>query len=119
MPLGGLNGVPSPQPVVPPGQTPFAEILREKLEGESGLRFSAHAQHRLKSRNIHLDEASLERLNRAVERADSKGAREALILMNDLAFIVSVDNRTVITAIDSDSMKDSIFTNIDSAVIVK
>ncbi len=119
IPLGGLNGVPSAQPIVPPGQSPFAEILRAKLESENGLKFSAHAQHRLESRNIQLDETSLKRLNQAVEQARSKGARESLILMNDLAFIVSVDNRTVITAIDSESMKENIFTNIDSAVIVK
>jgi hypothetical protein len=31
---------------------------------------------------------------------------------------VSVRNQTVITAVDKDSLKDNVFTNIDSAVIV-
>jgi flagellar operon protein len=58
-------------------------------------------------------------LKDAVNRAEAKGAKESLILMDRLALVVSVKNRTVITAVDDQNLKDNIFTNIDSAVIVK
>lgn len=94
----------------------FNEILERRLNGE--LKFSQHALQRLQSRNIKLDQAAMDKLNGAVDKAAQKGAKESLILMNNLALVVSVKNRTVITAMDESSMKDSVFTNIDSAVIV-
>jgi len=39
------------------------------------------------------------------------------VLLRDVAFIVSVKNKTVVTAVDGESMKENVFTNIDSAVI--
>ena len=59
----------------------------------------------------------LARLDAAVGRARAKGARESLVLLDDLALVVSVRNQTVITATDAASRKDNVFTNIDSAVI--
>lgn len=94
----------------------FNEILEKQLNGD--VKFSQHALQRLQSRNIKLDEAAMDKLNGAVDKAAQKGAKESLILMNNLALVVSVKNRTVITAMDGSSMKDSVFTNIDSAVIV-
>lgn len=85
---------------------------------ESRLKFSAHAQERLQSRNIQLSPQALSKLGEVVDKASAKGARESLILMENLALVVSVKNRVVITAVDGPSMKDNIFTNIDSAVIL-
>jgi len=102
----------------------FTDILQH-LQQQQGLQFSAHAQHRLNARDIQLSEDTLTRLNHAVEQAASKGARDALVLMpgevrgDDLALVVSVANRTVITAVDGDHLQDNVFTNIDSAVIAK
>lgn len=94
----------------------FSKVLEKEL---SAVKFSQHALQRLITRNISLSEAEMAKLNGAVEKAAQKGARESLILMNnDLAFIVSVKNKTVITAMDGASIKDNIFTNIDSAVII-
>ena len=93
----------------------FQQVLRGKL---SGVRFSAHAQKRLDARKIHLSEAELARLSQGVNRADAKGARESLILMDQVAFVVSIPNRTVVTAVDSPSTRGAVFTQIDSAVIV-
>ena len=74
---------------------------------------------RLQTRNINMTPAQMDQLKGAVDKAAQKGARESLILMNnDLALVVSVRNRTVITAMDGSSIKDNVFTNIDSAVIV-
>lgn len=94
----------------------FNEILEKQLNGE--VKFSQHAIQRLQSRNIKLDQAAMDKLNGAVDKAAQKGAKESLILMNNLALVVSVKNRTVITAMDESSMRESVFTNIDSAVIV-
>lgn len=92
----------------------FSEQLRSKIDG---VRFSAHAATRLKSRNIEMTEEIIGKLEKAVSGAADKGARDSLILMKDLAFIVNIPNRTVITAMDGESIKQNIFTNIDSAVI--
>ncbi|HMM21564.1 MAG TPA: TIGR02530 family flagellar biosynthesis protein [Selenomonadales bacterium] len=93
----------------------FSQVLQQEL---SGLKFSNHALQRLQTRNIQLNPAELSKLSSAVDKAAQKGANDSLILMNNLALVVSVKNRTVITAMDGASLKDNVFTNIDSAVIV-
>lgn len=97
--------------------TSFSQALQEELRQTQNLKFSRHAQERLDSRRISLDQEHLVRLQEAVEKADSKGCRESLVVLDDLAFVVSIKNRTVITAVDGDSRKENVFTNIDSAVI--
>lgn len=92
----------------------FSNILTEKVQD---LKFSAHAAGRLKSRNIEVTPEIMNKLENAVAGAAAKGARDSLILMKGLAFIVNVPNRTVITAMDGDGVKENIYTNIDSAVI--
>ncbi|NPV25927.1 MAG: flagellar protein [Firmicutes bacterium] len=94
----------------------FQEILERQLY--SNLKFSQHAQQRLNARQIQLGTEELEQLSAAVEKAAQKGARDSLIVMNNLAFIVSVKNKTVITAVDEANLKENVFTNIDSAVII-
>jgi flagellar operon protein len=81
------------------------------------LQFSKHALARVERRGIDLDASTLGRLSQGVERAASKGSRDSLVLVDGTAFVVSVNNRTVITAVGSEHMKDNVFTNIDSAVI--
>jgi flagellar operon protein len=103
----------------------FRDILSEEIGRGKALRFSAHAQSRLESRKIDLGPEAMDRLNHAVERAAAKGARDALLLMpgaeggTDLALIVSVTNRTVVTAVDGDHLRDNVFTNIDTAMVVR
>jgi len=97
---------------------PFDTVLQQAVDKTQSLKFSAHAQERLALRNINLSAADLDRMNNAVTKAASKGARQSLLVMDKQAFIVSVPNRTVITALDEGSMKENVFTNIDSAVIV-
>lgn len=104
--------------------TGFGQVLREQLArtgpaaGPGALRFSAHAQARLQEARRSLSEGELRRLDEAVRLAESKGARESLILMSDLALVVSVRNRTVITAVGQDRMRENVFTQIDSAVVL-
>ncbi|ADL07864.1 TIGR02530 family flagellar biosynthesis protein [Thermosediminibacter oceani] len=94
----------------------FQKILEEKLDNQ--LKISKHAQLRMSSRNINLTPEQVKKLNIAVEKAEKKGVRESLILMNDIAFIVSVKNKTIITAVDGPNLKENVFTNIDGAVIM-
>jgi flagellar operon protein len=99
----------------------FAEILRneqQKPQQNQELKISAHASARLLEAGRALSGPQIRQVNEAVDKAARKGSRESLLLMDDLALVVSVPNRTVITAVTGDRMKDSMFTNIDSAIIV-
>lgn len=94
----------------------FGQILDKKIN--ESIKFSSHAQERMRARNIELSDADMSKLVEAVGKARDKGSRDSLILMSDMALVVSVKNNTVITALDGQNLKDNIFTNIDSAVIV-
>lgn len=100
----------------------FEEILRQQkdlsVSEDSKLRFSKHAVSRLESRNISLSAEQSARLESGVERAEAKGVNESLVLVDSLAFIVNVPNRTVVTAMDQTETLSNIFTNIDGAVIM-
>ena len=95
----------------------FQKILQKTAGSEQtqNLRFSKHANERLLNRNINLSAEQMERLETGTSKAREKGIQESLVMVDNLAFIVNVKNNTVITAMDDSS--DSIFTNIDGAVI--
>ena len=95
----------------------FKKVLNQRLV-DKRVQFSAHAQGRLDVRQINLTSNDMAKIESAIDRASQKGATDSLLLMDDLAMIVSVKNRTVVTVVDSDRMKDNVFTNIDSAIIV-
>lgn len=82
------------------------------------LKFSKHADIRLAERNIALTEDQMKRLNEGARKASEKGIKESLVIMDDLTFIVNVKNSTVVTAMDKESSKENVFTNIDGAVII-
>ena len=114
-------GTGHPQPQKPTaGQTKdsaFARVLDEKLPAQ-GIKFSQHAQDRLKARNITFSASDLANLEGAVNSVAQKGGKESLVMVGDSALVVSIKNRTVVTAMDRAQMKGNVFTNIDSAVIV-
>jgi flagellar operon protein len=98
----------------------FDRLLADRLraaDGPAGLRWSAHAAQRLSQRQIAVTPEVQARLEEAVDRLAAKGARESLVMVDRMAFVVSVTNRTVITAVDQAGMRDQVFTNIDSAVL--
>jgi flagellar operon protein len=99
-----------------PGGPAFADVLSARQQ-PAGVKFSSHALQRVERRGIDVSPAALARLNDGVERAAGKGARASVVFVDATAFVVSVPNRTVITAVDRDHMKQQVFTNIDSAVI--
>jgi flagellar operon protein len=98
----------------PAGGTGFADALARR---DAPLAFSGHALKRLEQRGLQLDETRLRRLEAAVQRAEAKGARDSLILLDELALVVSVTNHTVVTAVAEAGTKEHVFTNIDSVVI--
>jgi flagellar operon protein len=129
--MGGLPPLPPPAApppaAAPPAQTTsasaggvtapsFASQLRQS-QSNGGVQFSKHALERLQRRGISAGSETLNRLQHGVDLAAGKGARDAVVMVDDTAFVVSVKNRTVITAIDSAHMRQHVFTNIDSAVL--
>lgn len=97
----------------------FEEILRQTQAGSSTeVKFSKHASMRLADRNINLTNEQNLRLESGVQKASEKGINESLVIMDSLAFIVNVPNKTVVTAIDQTEATNNVFTNIDGAVII-
>jgi len=118
-----INGIRVPfVPIVQPEDVPskhvkgsgeFDDLFRRELEK---LKFSNHAAKRLESRNIQLSEDEMVKLNSAIEVAESKGAKDSLVMMDDTAFIVNIPNRVVVTAVRVNEESEKVFTNIDSVV---
>jgi len=90
----------------------FAETLSQA----QNLKFSNHAQKRLETRNINLTEDGITRLSNAVDKAEKRGGKESLVMVDDMAFIVNVRDRLVVTALDSKNRGEGVFTQIDSVV---
>ncbi|MHA6484395.1 TIGR02530 family flagellar biosynthesis protein [Paenibacillus sp. strain BS8-2] len=96
-----------------PTSTEFRDLLQSKV-----LKFSQHAAMRMEQRGINLQPDSLSQIMQAVDDAASKGAKDSLIVYKDVAMIVNVPSRTVVTAMDGNQMKSNVFTQIDSAIIL-
>ena len=96
----------------------FSEMLKAKSLTHQGLNFSKHAARRMGERGIAMDNQLLGNLEQAVEGARQKGAKDVAVIGSQGIFIVNVPNNVVVTTMSADDMKDKIFTNIDSAVIM-
>ncbi len=110
VPIGDYNGN-NPR-IKSPGDS-FESIFQKELEK---VKFSSHALKRLEERNIELSDDEMFKINTAVDRAELKGSKDSLVMMNSTAFIVNIPNRTVITAMPIADSKENVFTNIDSVV---
>lgn len=91
----------------------FDAILRD-----AEIKVSKHATKRLDARQIDLAKMDQEQLKSAIETLEKKGARDSLVLMGELAFIINVPSKTLVTAISKEQMKEQVFTNIDSTILV-
>ena len=115
--LGRVNGVgeqpAKPASTVKPVQGPS---FIETLENVQGVRFSNHAIKRLQSREINLNSDNVNRLSDAIDKAEKRGGKSSLVMVDDLAFIVNVHDRTVVTALDTNQRGEGVFTQIDSVV---
>lgn len=98
--------------------TSFSEMLHSRIGEKEGLHFSRHAAERANQRGIEMSDSFLNDLQSAVEKARLKGAKDVVIISERGAFIVNVPNNTVVTTMSGNEMKENIFTNIDSAVLM-
>jgi flagellar operon protein len=112
-----LNQKPAVQPQPPASKGEFARMLREKLDQHS-IAVSAHAADRMVRRGLVPNENTIDQLHNAFELASQKGAREALFLLDELAVIASVPNRTVKTAMGRSGLEAGVFTHIDAAIVM-
>jgi flagellar operon protein len=122
-PAGGTNvGGPSFRDtlsdVMKPHGTQGLQNPTAKLNPQEGLKFSNHAVERMQTRGIRYTPEDMTRLNEAVNKAAAKGSKDSLILMQDSALIVSVKNKTVVTVMDKTALKENVFTNIDSTIVM-
>jgi flagellar operon protein len=90
----------------------FADLLAQAQD----LKFSNHAQKRVETRNLAMSDDGLNRLSTAIDRAEKRGGKESLVLIDDMAFLVNVPQRLVITALDTKKCGEGVFTQIDSVV---
>jgi flagellar operon protein len=91
----------------------FGTVFQEELEK---IKFSNHALKRLESRNINLSDSNIGKIQNAVDKAEQKGAKDSLIMLEGTAYVVNIPNKTVVTAIELNEANENIFTNIDSVV---
>jgi len=95
----------------------FGDYLKESMDSTE-IKFSKHAEGRLASRNINLSKEQKVKLGAAVSKADQKGIKDSLVMMDNIALVVNVKSRTVVTAMSSSEAKENVFTNIDGAILV-
>ena len=112
-----LNQTKIPQNSVTKDGLSFQEIL-QKQSRSGEVKFSKHAAGRLMDRNIELTDGQMERLNEGAAKAEQKGIKESLVIVDGLAFIVNIPNNTVVTAMNRADATENVFTNIDGAVIM-
>ncbi len=116
-PVGSPASVQKHVPASPKRGPEFENIFEHTLRDTQPVTFSSHAQNRLLHRQISLSDPQMARLEKGVSSAADKGGESSLVLLDNLAFIVSVRNRTVVTALDQSQTGSHVFTQIDSAVI--
>lgn len=94
----------------------FEELFQKaiKPQSEESFHISAHAQKRLSERSIEMSGNLENTLNEAFSELEAKGSKNSLVITGQGAFVVNVPNRTLVTAMDINEMKDGIVTNIDS-----
>ena len=96
----------------------FKELLEQKIREESQVSFSKHAIERVVERGVDVSSEKIERLNEGIRMAEEKGLKEPLILLGSTAFVVNVKNNKVVTVVNEDSLKGTVFTNIDGTVMI-
>lgn len=96
----------------------FGKVLQKTVEEKNKVQFSKHASQRVQERGIEMTDSLLSDLNRAVQKARDKGAKDVVVIGEKGAFIVNVPNNVVVTTMSGTEMKENIFTNIDSAVLM-
>lgn len=98
------------------GNSSFREVLKEKCKRNNDFVLSNHAAERLK--NINFSDKDFLKLSEGINLAKEKGCKNSVIVYKDIAFVTSIENKTVITAVEKDRSKENIFTNVDSVLFL-
>ena len=121
--IPGIGNITTPQPggqsthsITKPNSS-FEDIFAKKLFDNREVKFSKHAESRLQTRNINLTDEQKSKLNDAINKAGEKSVKDSLVMVDDIAFVVNVREKNVVTVLNKDEMKNNVFTNIDGAVI--
>lgn len=94
----------------------FKDILNETINKQENYTISKHASERLK--NLDFNDEDMKNIGEGFKIAEEKGSKNSVILYKNVALITSIENKTVITAIENERSKNNIYTNIDSVVIL-
>lgn len=114
----GTEKVQQPEKNVNPNE--FSNLLQETIEAQQpqGIKLSVHAAKRLQDRNMEVDGAELKKIQSGIDKLALKGGNDSLLITSKGAYIVDVPKRTIVTAIDKESISENVFTKIDSTVIL-
>ena len=93
----------------------FAGVFKQEL---NNLVFSKHAINKIEHRGIDINEKTLEKINSAMDKLQSKGSRDSLVFIEDVAYVVNPNSKVIITAVDKENLKENVFTGIDSAIFM-
>ncbi|MYL48691.1 flagellar protein [Halobacillus litoralis] len=93
---------------------PFQQFLQEAKE----IKVSKHAMERMRHRKIEISEQTWTKIGEKMTEASKKGVDQSLVVLNDVALVVSSKNRTVVTAMDRNETQSQIFTNINGTIFV-
>lgn len=94
----------------------FDNVLQQAMDKTGLVKFSKHAEMRMQARNIDLTQLQRDKINSAVSMAQQKGVKDSLVILDNMAFVVNVPSKTVITAVNNNELKENVFTNIDGAI---
>ncbi|MGG7176575.1 TIGR02530 family flagellar biosynthesis protein [Clostridium paraputrificum] len=94
----------------------FKDILNKTIEEKKGFTLSKHAAERLKE--VNFSESDMKNIEKGFKLAEDKGSKNSVMLYKDVAIIASIENKTVITAVDKNRSTDNVFTNVDSVVLL-
>lgn len=118
LPIYGNSTYNTPQSKITGNEESFSKIVESiRSEKDDGVKISSHAQKRILSRKIEIDEKLMKNLDNVLEIAERKGAKSTLAMLGENSFILSVRDRTVVTVVDNKDMESRFFTNIDSVYV--
>jgi flagellar operon protein len=96
----------------------FKDQFRSEIQ-KAELKISKHAKERMNERDIQIKDSEWSQLQEKVVEARKKGVNDSLVLMKDVALIVSAKNNTIVTAMNRDETKSQIFTNINGTIVIE
>lgn len=94
----------------------FKDILNSAIKEEKGYTLSKHAADRLQQ--INFTPSDMKAIEKGFKMAEDKGAKNSVMIYKDVALIASIENKTIITAVEKERAKENVFTNVDSVVIL-